>query len=232
MIFNSNSKILMILAHPDDEVLGAGGLLLKAKSSGAKIRIVWLGEGVSARFRGNELNSKNYNDALLIRENGARNAMKILGVDDFSFGDLYCLRFDQKPILEITKKIEKEIKNFKPDILITHNPIEVNADHIITFKAVEAATRPSFLTKKLIILGCEIPCSGRWVFENKFKPNIYIDIKEFFDKKLLAWSQYKGEEKDFPFPRSERGLQTLARFRGMECGVEMAEAFKLWRMVL
>ena len=72
MIFNSNSKILIILAHPDDEVLGAGGLLLKAKSSGAKIRIVWLGEGVSARFNGNELNTKSYNDALLIRENGAR----------------------------------------------------------------------------------------------------------------------------------------------------------------
>ena len=137
MIFNSNSKILIILAHPDDEVLGAGGLLLKAKSSGAKIRIVWLGEGVSARFSGNELNSKNNNDALLIRENRARNAMKIIGVDDFSFGDLYCLRFDQTPIIEITKKIEKEIKNFKPDVLITHNPIEVNADHIITFKAVK-----------------------------------------------------------------------------------------------
>ena len=69
------------------------------------------------------------------------------------------------------------------------------------------------------------------MFEKKFEPNVYIDIKEFFDKKMLAWSQYKGEEKDFPFPRSEKGLKTLARFRGMECGVEMAEAFKLWRIV-
>ena len=232
MIFKPGRKILIILAHPDDEVLGAGGLIIKARSMGASVRIVWLGEGISARFKKSEFNSKSYNEASLLRQNGAKKAMKVLGIDSYDFGKLHCLRFDQTPIIDITKKIENEIRKFEPDILITHNPSEVNIDHVITFKAVEAATRPNANTKNIIVLGCEIPCSGRWVFENKFQPNIYIDIKDFFEKKLLAWSKYTGEARQFPFPRSNDGLATLAKYRGMEAGVEMAEAFKIWRLLL
>ena len=137
MNFNSDSKILFILAHPDDEVLGAGGMISKAKSFGATIRIVWLGEGVSARFAENQFNSDDYKKANAIRKNGAINAMKVLGVLDYSFGDWHCLRFDKIPFLDITKKIEKEIFSFRPTLIVTHNPVEVNIDHVITFKAVE-----------------------------------------------------------------------------------------------
>ena len=232
MILSSDSKILIILAHPDDEVLGAGGFILKAKASGASVKVVWLGEGISARFNEADFNNKEYNEATAIRQLGAKEAMLVLGVDDYSFGNWHCLRFDQIPILDITKKIELEIKAFDPDLLITHNPSEVNIDHVLTFKAVEAATRPNFLSKKLVVWGCEIACSGRWVFEKKFNPNIYVDINNYFEKKLLAWSKYKGEARDFPFPRSNEGLKTLAKYRGMESGLQLAEAFKLWRQVI
>ena len=162
MNFNFDSRILLILAHPDDEVLGAGGMILKAKSQGATIRVVWLGEGVSARFSEDKFNSKEFLKATSIRKEGAIKAMEFLGVSDYSFGDWHCLRFDQIPFLDVTKKIEKEISNFNPNLIVTHNPVEVNIDHIITFKAVEAASRPVKNKISPSIWGCEIPCSGRW----------------------------------------------------------------------
>ena len=232
MKFHPDSKILLILAHPDDEVLGAAGLILKAKSSGANVKIVWLGEGVSARFSKEQFNSKEFLKATSIRKEGAIKAMEVLGVSDYEFGDWYCLRFDQIPFLDITKKIESEILSFTPDLLITHNPVEVNLDHIITFKAVEAATRPIKGNLVPTIWGCEIPCSGRWTLETKFVPNIYVEIDDFIEMKILAWSKYEGEARKFPFPRSDEGLLTLAKYRGMEAGVNYAEAFKSWRQLL
>lgn len=231
MIFNSNTKILFILAHPDDEVLGAGGLILKARSMGATIKIVWLGEGVSARFSKNELNSEDFIKATDIRKKGAIAAMEVLDVSDYSFGDWHCLRFDQIPFLEITQEIEKEINQFKPNLVVTHNPVEVNIDHIITFKAVQAALRPTDKNVKPAIWGCEIPCSGRWTLEHKFVPNIFVDIEDYIEKKLLAWSKYIGEDRDFPFPRSDEGLITLAKYRGMESGLTFAEGYKTWREI-
>jgi LmbE family N-acetylglucosaminyl deacetylase len=229
--FNSDSKILFILAHPDDEVLGAGGMISKVKSFGASIRIVWLGEGVSARFSKNQYDSEDFKKASEIRKNGAINAMKVLDVSDYSFGDWHCLRFDQIPFLDITKKIEKEIFNFEPNLIVTHNPVEVNIDHVITFKAVEAAARPIKGKISPAIWGCEIPCSGRWTLETKFIPNVYVQIEDFIENKILAWSKYEGEARHFPFPRSDEGLITLAKYRGMEAGVKYAEAFKSWREV-
>ena len=231
MIFNSNTKILFILAHPDDEVLGAGGLILKARSLGASIKIVWLGEGVSARFSKEEFNSKDFLSASAIRKEGAIAAMEVLDVTDYSFGNWYCLRFDQIPFLDITKKVEKEINKFNPNLVVTHNPVEVNIDHIITFKAVEAALRPTNNKIKPAIWGCEIPCSGRWTLENKFVPNIFVDIEDYIEQKLQAWSKYIGEARDFPFPRSDEGLITMAKYRGMESGLSYAEGFRSWREV-
>ena len=231
MIFNSNTKILFILAHPDDEVLGAGGLILKARSLGASIKIVWLGEGVSARFSKEEFNSKDFLSASAIRKEGAIAAMEVLDVKEYSFGNWYCLRFDEIPFLDITKKVEKEINMFNPNLVVTHNPVEVNIDHIITFKAVEAALRPTNNKIKPAIWGCEIPCSGRWTLETKFVPNIFVDIEDYIEQKLQAWSKYIGEARDFPFPRSDEGLITMAKYRGMESGLSYAEGFRSWREV-
>ena len=134
-------------------------------------------------------------------------------------------------LLDITQKIEKEVNQFNPDLVITHNPVEVNIDHVITFKAVEAALRPVNNKVKPTIWGCEIPCSGKWTLETKFIPNVFIDIGDYIEKKILAWSKYLGEARDFPFPRSDEGLVTMAKYRGMEAGLKYAEAYKSWREV-
>ena len=108
-------------------------------------------------------------------------------------------------IEELDTEIESEILSFTPDLLVTHNPVEVNLDHIITFKAVEAATRPIKGNLVPTIWGCEIPCSGRWTLETKFVPNIYVEIDDFIEMKILAWSKYEGEARKFPFPHRKAG---------------------------
>ena len=93
------------------------------------------------------------------------------------------------------------------------------------------ALRPTNNKIKPVIWGCEIPCSGRWTLETKFVPNIFVDIEDYIEQKLQAWSKYIGEARDFPFPRSDEGLITMAKYRGMESGLSYAEGFRSWREV-
>ena len=136
------------------------------------------------------------------------------------------------PLLNLVKSVEKQIKNFKPSVIFTHNKSEVNIDHKITYNAVEVATRPinkSFLKQ---IYSFEIVCSGNWTFEKKFSPTSYVNITKFFKKKLIAWNKYKNENHLFPHPRSKIGIETLARYRGMQSDNLFAEAFMLEREII
>ena len=124
------------------------------------------------------------------------------------------------------------MQRFKPTILLTHNPSEVNIDHRATYEAVEVACRPTrpFVPKQIYTF--EIVCSGNWTFETSFKPNVVVDVSAFWEKKLAAWHCYSGEVRPFPFPRSDTGLETLARYRGMQAALDKAEAFRLMRAVV
>jgi len=227
--FNSKTRLLVVAAHPDDEILGCGGTLAKAKKQGCNIRVVFLGEGVSARFTIGEYNSKEFSQQSKQRELEAETALKTLGIADSHFGKRLCTQFDTYPLLSIVKDIENQIASFKPDILLTHNPSEVNIDHRITYEAVEIACRPTRKDLPQEIYTFEVVCSGNFKFSPYFIPNVFIDISDTWDEKMEAWSSYAGEAKDYPFPRSEEGLETLAKFRGMSCGLEKAEAFHLVR---
>ena len=143
-----------------------------------------------------------------------------------------CTRFDEIPLLNIVQSIEKQIKLFKPSIIFTHNTSEVNIDHQITYKAVEVASRPRKSLSIKEIYSFEIVCSGNWTFNKSFSPTTYVDISKFFKKKIKAWGQYKNEADKFPFPRSNKGLEILAKYRGMQSFLEYAEAFKLEREIL
>ena len=223
-----NSKILVVAAHPDDDVLGCGGTIAKAISLKSKIKILFLGEGVSARFGiGNE--NKKIIRCKKKRNIECKNSLKILGVNDYIFEERFCTQFDTYPLLNIVKSIENQISIFKPNLVFTHNPSEVNIDHRITHNAVEVATRPkknSFIKE---VYSFEIVCSGNWKFNKNFSPTTYVDISKFMKRKLKSWEQYKNETKNFPFPRSREGLKVLAKYRGMQSYLKYAEAFKLER---
>ena len=232
MDLNNNTRLLVVAAHPDDEVLGCGGTLAKATHLNAKVKVVFLGEGVSARFDIGDYNNSEFLAQSKQRTNESISALKSLGIYEYSFSNRLCCQFDSRPILELVKEIESHFDDFKPNIVLTHNPSEVNIDHQITYRAVETACRPNRNNCPDEVYTFEIPCSGSWTFDTTFKPNVYVNITPFWDKKINAWKCYEGEARPFPFPRSTEGLKTLAQYRGMASNLELAEAFKLSRRII
>jgi Uncharacterized proteins, LmbE homologs len=230
--FNERTRILVVAAHPDDEVLGCGGTLARAKARGASIAVLFLGEGISGRFPLGQYDSDAFREQTEVRVDSARRALEKLGIDDVTMGTRYCCQFDTIPLIQFTQEIESHIERFRPTLILTHNSAEVNVDHSTTFQAVENACRPTVAWTPKNILCFEIVCSGNWTLDTVFKPNLYVDISEFWDQKMEAWHCYAAEARPFPFPRSDTGLETLARFRGMQAGLEKAEAFRVLRAIV
>jgi LmbE family N-acetylglucosaminyl deacetylase len=233
MTFNNKSRVLVVAAHPDDEVLGCGGTLAKAIAHKAEVYVLFLGEGISARFPIGEYNDPDFQTQTSRRIESAEKALACLGITQVSFGSRFCCQFDSQPILSIVKEIELAINDFNPDILLTHNPIEVNIDHRITYEAVEIACRPTTPNCPREIYAFEVVCSSSWTFNSSFKPNVFVDVSRYWEQKMKAWAFYAdGEARIFPFPRSIEGLTTLSQFRGMSAGQSKTEAFRLLRAII
>ncbi len=218
MYFNQDTRLLVVASHPDDEVLGCGGTILRAKEVGATVAVLFLGEGVSARFPIGEYDNDEFIKQTKKRQNEANNALKLLGVDEFKFSERLCTQFDTYPLLNLVKDIEGYMEEFNPNMLFTHSSSEVNIDHKITYEAVEVACRPTrdFIPKE--IYSFEIICSGSFKFNPSFNPNVFVDIEKYWDKKILAWHCYASESREFPFPRSDKGLEVLAGYRSLASG--------------
>ena len=232
MRFDSKTRVLVVAAHPDDEVLGCGGTLAKAVLQGAKVAVIFLGEGISARFPVGQYDSVEFKQQTVEREKEAQQALDVLGIKEVHYGERYCCQFDTVPLISLVKEIEARMEAFRPTILLTHNPSEVNIDHRIVYHAVEIACRPTRDWIPQAIYTFEIVCSGNWTFDPRFHPNVFVDIEKFWEKKMRAWDCYVDETRPFPFPRSREGLETLACFRGMSVGIKKAEAFCLMRQVV
>jgi len=221
-------KILIVAAHPDDETLGCGGVISKYISEGSKIKILVLGEGSTCRYE--DIDSKQAKLALEERNYNAMLALQELGIDDFDFVNLPCGRFDQVPILNINKILERVIREFKPDTIFTHSEHDSNNDHRIVFRSTIMAARPCGEHIVSRLFSYEVPSSSEWSYSDVFRPNYFVALTEkHLGTKWSALEQYKGEMREFPFPRSWTGIKTLARQRGMQSGVIYAEAFLLIR---
>lgn len=231
MNLNPDTRMLVVCAHPDDEVLGAGGTIARAISKGAQVSVLFIGEGVSARFPVGKYDSTEFFEQTKVRMAGSMRALESLSITDVTFGTHLCCQFDTVPMIILSKKIEEVMARVRPTILLTHNPSEVNIDHQLTYRAVEAACRPTQAYVPKAIYTFEIVCSGNWTFDTSFKPNVFVDIEEFWEKKMEAWHCYQGEDRPFPFPRSDKGIETLAHFRGLASGLNKAEAFRLVRQI-
>jgi LmbE family N-acetylglucosaminyl deacetylase len=227
----SEQRVLVIAAHPDDETLGAGGTIARFSAKGSIVKVIYLGEGTTARFPKGDIYSDEAKDAGKKRTESALQALKILGVKEWKFGERLCTQFDSYNLLELVKEIESEMVAFRPSIILTHNKSDVNIDHRITNQAVEVATRPYGNIYLRGVYSFEIVCSSSWVYEQKFDPNLFVDIEPYMQTKLQAWAKYDGENRAFPFPRSEKGLITLANYRGMMSGLAFAEGFRVMRAI-
>lgn len=226
------SKVLVVAAHPDDEVLGCGGTIAKYKAQGADVRIVFLGEGSTARFAQSEIGSDKACAAIAHRAHCAKVAADIMGLDEPVFHGFPCCRFDTVPLIEVGKIVEEEIAMFGPDTILTHTDVDTNIDHRITFQACLQATRPGANNTIANVLSFEVQSSTEWRFVDQFKPNLFVDISDTVQQKVDAMAAYDTEVKPYPFPRSADGIKAFAMVRGMQAGVAHAEAFQIIRSIV
>ncbi len=223
-IFHDVKKLLVVIAHPDDEVLGAGGTIARLCAMKKDVRTLILGGVTTSR---GELTGKKIGQ--LSAE--AENAQKVLGVKRLYRSDIEDNRFDSIPLIDIIRKVEEVKASFRPDMVITHDHCDLNIDHRLTHQDVMTAFRPASSHNRTGIMTCEILSSTEWQDQEVmcFRPNLYVDISKFMDKKLRAMKCYKSELNDFPHPRSLKGIEVLAAKRGMEVSFRAAEAFRLVR---
>lgn len=215
------ANILVVAAHPDDEVLGCGGTLARHVTSGDTVSALIIAEGATSRDKEN----RSYVEEL---RSSAHKAANILGFDRTEFLGLPDNRLDTLDLLDIIKDIEKVIKNIRPDTIYTHHGADLNIDHRITHEAVVTASRPvpGSMIKRLYCY--ETVSSTEWstpAIGNAFQPQRYVDISNNLEQKMSALSCYRQEMRPFPHARSMESVEALARVRGAQSGLNAAEAF-------
>lgn len=226
-------RVLIVAAHPDDEVLGCGGTIAKFRENGHDVRVVFLAEGVTSRYQPDEIAAPHVQKKSKIRNENAFKALEILSVPPGQvFVELRpCCRLDQVPMLDLVKQIEGHISQWKPTKLFTHAPYDANIDHRLTYMAVLAAGRPKQDSQLKSIYSFEVLSSTEWNPLQPFIPNIFVDINSVFDKKIKALEAYGDEMQPPPHPRSVEVVRSLATYRGAQAGIFYAEAFSLVRSI-
>ena len=167
------------------------------------------------------------------RKKACLNLFKYLSLPSPAFFNFPDNQMDKVPLLKIVKKIEKKIRYYKPETIITHYSHCLNIDHRMTFEAVITACRPINNLSVKKILSFEVQSSTDWaLFKGKnFQPNYFVDISNHIKKKIKLIKFYKDELRNYPHSRSIYSIKSLASIRGVSCGVKYAEAFYLNRLL-
>ena len=223
-------KVMIIAAHPDDEMLGCGGTIAKLVDKGFDVCTLILGEGITARDKSR--NRKKREREVRDLKKQAEKANNLLGVKEVFTFDFPDNRFDTVPLLDIVKTIEQVKNKIKPDIVFTHYEKDLNIDHQITYKAVLTAIRPLKGESIKEIYSFEVPSSTEWAYPLSFFPDVFFDISSTINLKLKAIEQYKSEIRNFPHPRSLEGVRLSAKVWGMKAGLKYAEPFKCVRRIV
>lgn len=224
-------SLLVLAAHPDDEVLGCGGTIAKLADSGVAVNIAFLADGVLSRHVGQSAHQYE----LGIRREAAARACEILGATTVSFGDFPDNRMDTVPLIDIVQMIEALLIKHQPDAVFTHHAGDLNVDHRRVHEATVTACRPQTGRPVKTLLSYEVPSSTEWQLPGsapQFAPAWFVDISTTLTRKLAALEAYAAELRPWPHPRSRRAIEDLAHWRGASVGVEAAEGFMLGRHIV
>jgi len=226
-----NNKILLIVAaHPDDEILGCGGTVAKLINQGFKAYSLILGEGITSRDVIRDI-QKRTNELSSLKQDMLK-ANKILGITTVFSHQFPDNRFDTVPLLDIVKKIEEILEKISPSIVFTHYSNDLNIDHQITNQAVLTATRPLIGQTVQTIFAFETLSSTEFNFPLSFNPDTFVEISETLKLKIQAMEAYQSEVRSFPHPRSLRMIENNANYWGVRTGLKKAEALQTLRNIL
>lgn len=232
-------QILIVAAHPDDEVLGCGATIARHAQEGDRVHILILADGVGARADAEEGATGNDDGSAMpalldARAAAACVAAGVLGAQPPRLLGLPDNRLDALPLLDIVRRIEAVMAELCPQIVYTHHARDLNVDHRIAHQAVMTACRPLPGAVCRRILCFEVPSSTEWQTpraEDAFVPNWYVDVRTTLERKFEALHAYADELRPWPHPRSLQAVEHLARWRGASVGVDAAEAFMLARTI-
>lgn len=227
-----SKKILVVAAHPDDEVLGCGATMAKHAISGDEVHVAILSEGVTSRDEKRSREKRNTELSQLSK--AANKANSILGVKSLTLHHFPDNRMDSLDMLDVIKVVEDLISHMRPDTVYTHHVGDLNIDHRIVNTAVMTACRPQPGSSVKKILFFEVPSSTGWQVPEpaqSFIPNWFEEVSSTLPDKLKALQAYKSEMKPWPHARSLKAVECLARWRGASVGMEAAEAFSLGRVL-
>ncbi|MBZ5705065.1 MAG: PIG-L family deacetylase [Acidobacteriia bacterium] len=224
-------RVLVVAAHPDDEVLGCGGTAVRLAQEGHAVHIAIMAEGITSRHA-----QRDQADAKQLSRlhQQAQAAAAKMGAKDVVLFKLPDNRLDTVPLLEVVKLVEELVEKLKPEVIYTHHPGDLNIDHEVVHRAVLTATRPMAGHPVREIYAFEVPSSTEWAFQRlqpSFRPNVFVDVTSTLDAKLDAMACYDSESREFPHPRSSEALRALATRWGSVMGCPAAEAFELVRSI-
>lgn len=218
-------KVLVVAAHPDDEILGVGGTVRKHVLAGDEVSLLIACEGVSMRYE------DEHHQRVVAQ---AREAGEILGASEVLFGELPDQRLDTLPRVEVIARVEEVVRRVVPGIVYTHFAGDVNHDHGVLFEAVQVATRPYSAPFVREVLAFETPSSTEWgapAVQGAFVPQVFVDVSHTLEDKIRAFCRYEREVRPAPHPRSPESLRARARTWGSVIGVDAAEVFSVIRCI-
>lgn len=213
-------KVLVVAPHPDDEVLGCGGVMARHADSGDEVHVVVVTRGAPEI---EELVKR-------VREEAER-AHRLLGVVGTRYLDFYAPRLDAVPIHEVADALSQAVSDLRPELIYIPHHGDLHVDHRVAFQAALVAARPIRNSSVRTIMAYETLSETEWSppGPDVFGPTVFTDVSMQMERKLEAMKCFASQLQEFPHPRSIQTLQALATFRGASVGFPAAEAFALIR---
>jgi N-acetylglucosamine malate deacetylase 1 len=213
--------VMAVVAHPDDEVIGPGGMLARHALAGDPVHVLILAEGKTSRTGQPDPLAE-----LTQSRTETKAACAALGVTSYRRLDLRDNQLDTYPLLDLARHVSAMVEEIAPRVVYTHHVGDLNVDHELTSRACMIACRPQVSTVEWVFgFGTLSATDAGFAARQPFAPSVYADVSVTFDRKIEAMGCYESELREFPQPRSQRAIRAQARLYGAHVGFEFAEGF-------